>query len=51
VAASSPRFVATGDFNSDGDLDLAVVNGVAIDNLAIRIGAAGATFGGRPDAV
>ena len=49
VASSSPRYVAVGDFNSDGDEDLAVINFQAADKLAIRVGTAGATFVGALD--
>ena len=49
VASSSPSYVAVGDFNSDGDEDLAVVNSFDADKLAIRVGAAGATFFGALD--
>jgi FG-GAP-like repeat/Thrombospondin type 3 repeat len=49
VASPSPTFVGIGDFNLDGDQDLAVVNAVMGDNMAIRRGAAGATFIGSPD--
>jgi FG-GAP-like repeat/Thrombospondin type 3 repeat len=49
VASPSPNFVGIGDFDLDGDQDLAVVNNVPGDNLAIRRGAAGATFIGSSD--
>ena len=50
VASSSPGSIAIGDFNLDGDQDLAVVNGAAGDSLAVLRGAAGATFLGSPGA-
>src|SRR4051794_41987315 len=48
VAAPSPIYVAVGDFNSDGDEDMAIVNDRDADNLAIRVGSAGAALPGGP---
>jgi hypothetical protein len=48
VAAPFPVDVAVGDFNSDGDEDLAIVDGIG-DVVSIRTGLAGATFGAASD--
>ncbi len=43
VAGLSPSGIAAGDFNGDGDLDLAVAN-LQSDDVAILLGGAGASF-------
>jgi hypothetical protein len=43
-ASTAPFWVASGDFNRDGHLDLAVVNS-ATDEVAVLLGAGNGTFG------
>jgi cysteine-rich repeat protein len=46
LAGTSPRSVAVGDFDSDGNQDLAVVN-QASDNISILLGDGTGTFGAQ----
>jgi hypothetical protein len=43
VVGGSPSWAATGDFNGDGDLDLAVAN-LATDDVSVLRGGSGASF-------
>src|SRR6266576_1256028 len=47
---SNPFSVATGDFNGDGKLDLAVVGGACgTDTLSVRLGTGTGSFGAKTD--
>ena len=47
AAGTKPRAVAIGDFNSDGNEDLAVANDVS-NNVTIRLGTGDGTFASQP---
>lgn len=45
ASTASPSFIASGDFNSDNKLDLAVVGGIEAQNVAILLGDGAGAFG------
>ena len=43
-SGTNPSSLATGDFNSDGNADLVIANGLNDNNVAVRLGNGGGGF-------